>query len=84
MKDCKLRKIIKCFDGSIPVIIYQEDVYVGKDDNSEKIYEGPIYNIPWVYLDYYITHNHESIYLTDVKGKTILVFYVNKERLSER
>lgn len=49
----KLGDIIKYLDMLSNVIIWQTDVHIDKQED-EKIFEGSIMDIPWVYLDYYL------------------------------
>lgn len=60
----KLGEIIKYLDKMANVIIWQEDVYCGREDNSEKVFEGFIADIPWIYLDY-------SLVEGDIEGEAI-------------
>lgn len=49
----KLGDIIKYLDKFSNVIIWQTDVYIDKQED-EKIFEGFVMDIPWIYLDYYL------------------------------
>lgn len=60
----KLGEIIKYLDKMANVIIWQEDVYCGKEDNSDKVFEGLISEIPWIYLNY-------SLVESDIEGEAI-------------
>lgn len=60
----KLGEIIKYLDKMANVIIWQEDVYCGKEDNSDKVFEGLISEIPWIYLNY-------SLVESNIEGEAI-------------
>lgn len=48
----KLGEIIRYLDTAATAVLYQDDFYIGREDNSEKVFEGSIMDIPWIYLDF--------------------------------
>ena len=67
----KLGDIIKYLDISANVVLWQEDVYTGREDNSEKVFEGAIMDIPWIYLDFTLVNEdyYKAIDIIEVDGK---------------
>lgn len=49
----KLGDIIKYLDVTSNVTIWQTDAYISEQED-EKIFEGFVMDIPWIYLDYYL------------------------------
>lgn len=55
----KLKKIIEYLDVLSFVIVWQMDAYIGKEV-AEKVFEGCVMDIPWIYLNYYLVENKEG------------------------
>lgn len=53
----KLGEIIRYLDTAAKVVLYQNDFYIGREDNSEKVFEGSIMDIPWIYLDFTLVND---------------------------
>lgn len=56
----KLKEIIKYLEKTTPVVLWQTDVYIGREDNSEIVFEGAIMDIPWIYLDFFLVNDTEG------------------------
>lgn len=56
----KLGEIIKYLEKTASVVLWQTDVYIGREDNSEIVFEGAIMDIPWIYLDFFLVNDTEG------------------------
>lgn len=56
----KLGEIIKYLEKTTPIVLWQTDVYIGREDNSEIVFEGAIMDIPWIYLDFFLVNDTEG------------------------
>lgn len=56
----KLGKIIRYLEKMTYVALWQTDAYIGREDNSELVFEGAIMDIPWIYLDFFLDNDIEG------------------------
>lgn len=56
----KLGEIIRYLEKTTYVVLWQTNVYIGKEDNSEMVFEGAIMDIPWFYLDFFLDNDIEG------------------------
>lgn len=77
----KLGDIIKYLDTSAKVILQQTDVYTNREDNSEKVFEGSIMNIPWIYLDFTLDNDdyEQAIDIIELDGGRSAFYILIKE-----
>lgn len=55
----KLKDILPYLDKIASVKLWQTDVY--KDKNKDElVFEGCVFDIPWVYLDYYLDNSGDG------------------------
>lgn len=81
MKNMQLKDILPYLDVSSHVKIFQGDVYKNpleqtQEDRWEEIYRGNVFDIPWVYLNFYLYKN-ESIELRNVDGKGDYALFIS-------
>ena len=67
----KLRQILPYIDFGIDIRIYDQVSVNG--DQWEVVYEGPVYNIPWVYAERHL------IEAEDNEGSEAICPYINEK-----
>lgn len=77
----KLGEIIRYLDTSAKVILQQTDVYTSREDNSEKVFEGSIMDIPWIYLDFTLVNDdyYQAIDIIELDGGRSAFYILIKE-----